>query len=213
VEPGKRIKLDAELADSTPGIDEETGKKELASNLLKLAELQYKFFVDGRCGLLIVLQAIDAGGKDSTIRHVMTAFNPQGCSVTSFKVPSAEEARHDFLWRIHKAAPARGDIAVFNRSHYEDVLVVRVDKLVKREVWSARYDQINAFEQGLAANGIRIVKFLLHISKDEQRMRFESRIAGSSHPRTSPSAASGTTTAKRSRTPWSAAIARPHPGT
>lgn len=177
VEPGKRIALDKKLAESTPGIDErEEADAEFAAAHQHLGELQYQMFVDGRFGLLIVLQAIDGGGKDSTIRTVFSAFNPQGCTVTSFKVPSAEELRHDFLWRIHKAVPARGEVGVFNRSHYEEVLVVRVDKLVPKDVWSARYEQINAFERGLDANGIRVVKFLLHISKDEQRQRLQERL-------------------------------------
>jgi PPK2 family polyphosphate:nucleotide phosphotransferase len=177
VAPGKRIALDRKLAESTPGIEErEEADAEFAAAHQHLGELQYKMFVDGRFGLLIVLQAIDGGGKDSTIRRVFSAFNPQGCTVTSFKVPSAEELRHDFLWRIHKAVPARGQVGVFNRSHYEDVLVVRVDKLVPKQVWSARYEQINVFERGLDANGIRVVKFLLHISKDEQRKRLEDRL-------------------------------------
>src|SRR5262245_12355538 len=177
VEPGKRVTLDKKLADSTPGIDaREAADAEFAKAQQRLGELQYQMFVDGRFGLLIVLQAIDGGGKDSTIRSVFSAFNPQGCTVTSFKVPSEEERRHDFLWRIHKAVPARGEVGVFNRSHYEDVLVVRVDELVSKEVWSARYEQINAFERGLIANNIRVVKFLLHISKDEQRQRFEDRL-------------------------------------
>lgn len=177
VEPGKRIALDKKLAESTPGIGErEEPDAEFAAAHQHLGELQYQMFVDGRFGLLIVLQAIDGGGKDSTIRTVFSAFNPQGCTVTSFKVPSAEELRHDFLWRIHKAVPARGEVGVFNRSHYEEVLVVRVDKLVPKDVWTARYEQINAFERGLDANGIRVVKFLLHISKDEQRQRLQQRL-------------------------------------
>jgi PPK2 family polyphosphate:nucleotide phosphotransferase len=134
-------------------------------------------FADGRFGMLVVLQAIDGGGKDSTIRRVFSAFNPQGCTVTSFKVPSAEEMRHDFLWRIHRHAPARGEVAVFNRSHYEDVLVVRVEKLVPEAVWSQRYGQINAFEEHLAANGTRVVKIFLQISHAEQKRRFEERLA------------------------------------
>lgn len=176
-EPGKRISLDEERADSTPGIGErEDAEAQFEKAHERLGELQYQMFVDGRFGLLVVLQAIDGGGKDSTIRNVISAFNPQGCTVTSFKVPSAEELRHDFLWRIHKAVPARGEVGVFNRSHYEDVLVVRVDELVPKSVWSARYAQINAFERGLDANGICVVKFLLHISKNEQRQRLQQRL-------------------------------------
>ena len=126
--------------------------------------------------MLVVLQGIDAGGKDGTIRHVLTGLNPQGVHVTSFKVPEGEEARHDYLWRVHKAVPEYGQIGIFNRSHYEDVLVVRVHDLVPKSVWSKRYDQINAFEQMLSENGVTIVKLLLYISKDEQLKRFRSRI-------------------------------------
>ena len=117
-------------------------------------------------------QAIDGGGKDSTTRHVFSAFNPQGCTVTSFKAPTVEELRHDYLWRVHQHAPAHGEIGVFNRSHYEDVLVVRVDSLVPKETWKARYEQINEFESLLAAANTSIVKIFLHISKDEQKRRF-----------------------------------------
>jgi PPK2 family polyphosphate:nucleotide phosphotransferase len=126
--------------------------------------------------VLVVLQAIDGGGKDSTIRHVFSAFNPQGCTVHAFKRPSAEELRHDFLWRVHPHVPPRGEIVVFNRSHYEDVLIARVDALVPRPVWQARYNQINQFERLLVENDVRVVKIFLHISKAEQRRRFEERI-------------------------------------
>ena len=125
--------------------------------------------------VLVVLQGIDASGKDGTIRRVMTAFNPQGCNVASFKVPTAEEAAHDFLWRIHKRTPGKGEIAIFNRSHYEQVLIVRVHGLEPRSVWSRHYDQINEFEELLAESGTTIVKFFLHISKDEQRQRIQER--------------------------------------
>jgi len=119
---------------------------------------------------------MDASGKDGTVRHVMTGLNPQACRATSFKVPSPEEASHDFLWRIHKAMPARGEIGIFNRSQYEDVLVVRVHELVPKSVWSGRYDQINAFEKLMSANGVTILKFFLHISKKEQLERLEQRL-------------------------------------
>jgi PPK2 family polyphosphate:nucleotide phosphotransferase len=125
--------------------------------------------------VLVVLQGIDAAGKDGTINKVMEAFNPQGCPVTSFKVPSAEELAHDFLWRIHRAVPRKGEIGIFNRSHYEDVLVVRVHGLAPKAIWSRRYDQINAFEHHLTANGTTIVKFFLSIDRDEQRARFQAR--------------------------------------
>jgi len=123
---------------------------------------------------------MDTGGKDGTIRHVMSGLNPAGCDVTSFKVPSEEEKAHDFLWRIHQAVPARGMIGIFNRSHYEDVLVVRVHDLVPEDVWKARYRQINQFERHLSENGVTILKFYLHISKAEQAARLKSRIADES---------------------------------
>jgi len=119
---------------------------------------------------------MDGAGKDGTIRHVMRGLNPQGCRVTSFKAPSAEEANHDFLWRVHRAVPPSGQVAIFNRSHYEDVLAARVRKLVPKAVWTRRYDHINRFEQLLADSDIVIAKFFLHISKDEQRRRFEERL-------------------------------------
>lgn len=142
----------------------------------KIDNLQYRLSAERKRALLIVLQGLDTAGKDGTIRHVMTGMNPQSCKVTSFKVPTAEEAAHDFLWRIHKAVPEQGEVGIFNRSHYEDVLVVRVHKLVPKEVWSKRYDEINRFESILAENGVRILKFFLHISKDEQRKRLLQRI-------------------------------------
>ena len=148
----------------------------LAKNIARLDELQYLMYAEHRRALLVVLQGIDASGKDGTIRHVMSGLNPQGCRVTAFKVPVGEEVEHDFLWRVHRAAPARGDIAIFNRSHYEEVLVARVRKLVPKDAWSKRYDQINAFERMLVENGTIVVKFFLHISKAEQRRRFEERL-------------------------------------
>ena len=177
VKPGSNVQLKDADADASLGIDETAARSKTASLLTDLEELQYKLYADGRFALLVVFQAIDGGGKDSTIRHVIEAFNPQGCTVTSFKAPSAEELRHDFLWRVHRHAPLRGEVAVFNRSHYEDVLVVRVDSLVSKDIWSARYAQINDFEAMLTAANTRVVKFFLHISKDEQKRRFEERIA------------------------------------
>jgi PPK2 family polyphosphate:nucleotide phosphotransferase len=123
-----------------------------------------------------VLQGIDAGGKDGTIQHVMSGLNPQGVTVTSFKVPEGQEKRHDYLWRVHQAVPEFGKIGIFNRSQYEDVLVVRVHGLVPKSVWSKRFDQINDFERMLGANGVGIVKFLLYISKEEQAKRFRERL-------------------------------------
>src|SRR5262249_39715931 len=133
-------------------------------------------YADGSQSLLVVLQALDAGGKDGVIRHLFTGTNPQGTSVTGFKQPSKLEAAHDFLWRIHKQTPRNGEIMIFNRSHYEDVLVVRVHKLVPKHVWSKRYELINDFEKILSENGTRIVKFYLHISPEEQLARFKQRL-------------------------------------
>jgi PPK2 family polyphosphate:nucleotide phosphotransferase len=142
----------------------------------RLRELQYLLYAEHRRGLLICLQAMDSGGKDGTIRHVLGYMNPQGCRVQAFKVPSAREAAHDFLWRVHQVVPGLGEVVIFNRSHYEDVLVTRVHKLVDKKVWSARYDAINAFEKYLSDNGVHILKFFLHISKDEQLKRFKKRL-------------------------------------
>lgn len=176
VKPGTRVRLADEAAGRTFGWEKDHADTVLEGNRERLDELQYRLYADGRFAVLIVLQAIDAGGKDGTVRNVMTAFNPQGCTVTSFKVPSIEERRHDYLWRIHQRVPARGEIGVFNRSHYEDVLVVRVENLVPEAVWSERYEQINHFEHMLSRNSVHIVKLFLHISKDEQRRRFEARL-------------------------------------
>jgi PPK2 family polyphosphate:nucleotide phosphotransferase len=138
--------------------------------------LQYLLYAESRRSVLVVLQGIDAAGKDGTIRHVMTGLNPQGVSVTAFKAPEGAEKRHDYLWRVHNAVPEWGKIGIFNRSHYEDVLIVRVHGLVPKEEWSKRYQQINDFERMLAGNRVQIVKFLLYISKDEQAARFRKRL-------------------------------------
>lgn len=148
----------------------------LAEDLERLRKLQLLLYADNRFALLVVIQAMDTGGKDGLIRHVMSGLNPVGCVVTSFKVPTPDERQHDFLWRIHRAVPPRGVIGVFNRSHYEDVLVVRVHKLVPKEVWQRRYREINEFERTLRQNGVEILKFYLHISKAEQARRLRSRI-------------------------------------
>lgn len=174
---GRKVRLADWDPRSTPGCDsKEEAAERLAKTIARLDDLQYRLYAEGRRSLLIVLQGMDTSGKDGVTRHVMTAFNPQGCRVVSFKVPSAEEAAHDFLWRIHRAAPARGEIVVFNRSHYEDVLVVRVHGLVPREVWSARYEAINRFERHLGENGTTVLKFFLHISAKEQRERLLARL-------------------------------------
>lgn len=142
----------------------------------KLADLQVSFYAERKRALLIVLQAPDAGGKDGTIAHVMGAWNPQGASVTAFKKPTPEELAHDFLWRVHPHAPAIGEIAIFNRSHYEDVLVPKVHKLIDKSTWKTRIERICEFEAGLADSATHILKFYLHISKEEQLARFERRL-------------------------------------
>lgn len=154
--------------------DIETG---LAKLFTKMSELQYRLYVEKKNSLLIVLQGMDTSGKDGTIRHVITAFDPVSCRVESFKIPSAEELAHDFLWRIHKVVPQKGFIEVFNRSHYEDVVEVRVQNLVPRTVWSQHYDQINQFERYLAENNVKVIKFFLHISKQEQKKRLLERLS------------------------------------
>ena len=177
VRPGTDVKLEKYDAGETLGW--EKGSKTRASldkALGKLDGLQYRLYAEHKRALLIILQGRDAAGKDGTIRHVMGGVNPQGCRVTNFKEPSSEEKAHDFLWRVHAAVPRAGDFGIFNRSHYEDVLVARVHNLVPKEVWSQRYGQINNFEATLAENNIRILKFFLHISKDEQKKRFLERL-------------------------------------
>ena len=176
VRPGERVKLRDKDAGRRFGWQEDAAVAATAALREEMQALQYKLFADGRFGLLVVLQAIDGGGKDSTIRHVFSAFNPQGCTVTAFKAPSQEELRHDYLWRIHQRVPPHGEIAVLNRSHYEEVLVVRVDKLVPRDVWKARYGQINEFEKFLHLGNTLVVKLFLHISRDEQKRRFQERL-------------------------------------
>ena len=164
-------------ADADGGLDKDWAKAALKRERKRIVELQRRLYAERRRSLLLVFQAIDTGGKDGTIRAVLKGVNPQGCAVASFKVPSSEELDHDFLWRYHAKVPGRGMIGVFNRSHYEDVLVVRVKGLVKDEVWDSRYGRINDFERLLTESGTTILKFLLHISKDEQRARLEARIA------------------------------------
>ncbi len=177
VEPGSAPRLaaiDPSFKDKHE--DKASAEEELAAKTRRLRELQYLVYADGRRSVLICLQALDAGGKDGTINHVLGAMNPQGTRVHAFKVPSPEEAAHDFLWRAHVHAPARGEVVIFNRSHYEDVLVVRVHELVPEAVWSRRYALINEFERNLVENGTHILKFYLHISEDEQLERFKQRL-------------------------------------
>jgi len=176
VKPGEKFKLEEFHPDKTFGYDKESADEHLKKNLERLCDLQYRLYAEGRRSVLVVLQGIDAGGKDGTVKHVMSGMNPQGVTVTSFKVPEGAEKRHDYLWRIHQAVPEWGKIGIFNRSHYEDVLVVRVHNLVPEKVWRRRYDEINDFERMLGDNGVEILKFLLYISKDEQEKRFRQRI-------------------------------------
>jgi len=178
VEPGAKVRLDKIDPGFKDKHDEshDSSKSEIQKHVERLAKAQYLLYADGNQSLLIVLQALDAGGKDGVVRHVFTAMNPQGTLVSSFKQPSKIEAAHDFLWRAHQDTPAKGQVVIFNRSHYEDVLVVRVHKLVTEAVWSKRYDLINDFEQMLHENGTRILKFYLHISTEEQLERFKQRL-------------------------------------
>lgn len=177
IPPATRVRLaDYDPAD-VAGWSKARALKQLTSNTERLAELQHRLYAENQCAVLVVLQGMDASGKDGTIRHVFGPLNPQGCRVTSFKTPTAPELARDFLWRIHAAVPARGELAVFNRSHYEDVLIARVRQLVPRPVWSRRYAHINAFERLLTDSGTVVIKFFLHISQEEQRERLRARLA------------------------------------
>jgi PPK2 family polyphosphate:nucleotide phosphotransferase len=176
VKPDSRFRLAGFDADEHAGIVKSKAAEQLQVNIKRLSILQYLLYAEAKRSVLVVLQGIDAAGKDGTIRHVMTGLNPQGVTVTPFKVPEGEEKRHDYLWRVHRAVPEFGQIGIFNRSHYEEVLVVRVHDMVPKSVWSQRYEQINGFERMLAENGVTIVKFLLYISKDEQLKRFKARV-------------------------------------
>jgi PPK2 family polyphosphate:nucleotide phosphotransferase len=177
VAPGSRLRL-AKLDPSYTGKHEshEQAMPEIRRHVERMGRLQYLLYADASQSLLVVLQALDAGGKDGVIRHLFSGMNPQGTSVFAFKQPSREELAHDFLWRAHLRAPAHGEVVIYNRSHYEDVLVVRVHRLVPRSVWSQRYELINGFERMLNANRTRILKFYLHISPDEQLARFRQRL-------------------------------------
>jgi PPK2 family polyphosphate:nucleotide phosphotransferase len=159
------------------GLDKEDARKKTARLCERIGELQQLLYANGKQALLLVLQGMDTSGKDGTVKHVLDAVNPAGVETANFKAPTREELAHDFLWRIHKAIPRSGNIGVFNRSQYEDVLIVRVLKLQPTQVWRARYDQINAFEKHLCANNVLVLKFFLHISKAEQTERFKARLA------------------------------------
>lgn len=163
-------------SDATGDMDKPAAKRELHRLRKELAGLQELLYADGRRALLLVLQGMDASGKDGTVRHVLSGTNPQGVHVHSFKQPSPAEATHDFLWRVHEAVPPLGCIGVFNRSHYEDVLVARVHALVPEGIWRPRFRQINDFEHMLTEAGVHICKFFLHISREEQGKRFDKRL-------------------------------------
>ena len=175
VAPGSKVALDKIAPDDNGGMDKEEGLARFAKLNAELDVIQEELYAAGTHSVLLVLQGMDTSGKDGTIRTVLLNLNPQGVRVESFKVPTEEELAHDFLWRVHKVAPRKGDFGVFNRSHYEDVLVVRVHELAPKEVWQARYEQINQFEALLAATGTIIVKLFLHISKGEQEERLRER--------------------------------------
>ena len=176
VEPGRGLSLHDFDTHDDGGWERQAAEARTAELNSRLEKLQELLYAQGRHKVLIVIQATDTGGKDGTIRHVFDKVNPQGVKVASFKKPTDLELAHDYLWRIHKHAPAAGEITIFNRSHYEDVLVVRVHDLVSPKKWGRRYDHINNFEEMLADEGTTILKFFLHISKDEQRERLRDRI-------------------------------------
>jgi len=183
INPSSKVRLADIDPRSAPGFDEAEKSiakaralAELTDNVQACAELQYRMYAENKHGILFVLQGMDTSGKDGVIRHVFSGLNPQGCHVTSFKKPSEYEADRDYLWRIHAATPPRGEIAVFNRAHYEDVLIVRVHNFVPQTIWEPRYEAINQFEQYLANNHITIIKIMLHISKDEQKERLQARL-------------------------------------
>ena len=177
VEPGAKVRL-AKIDPSFTGEHElhEKATPEILKHVERMDRLQYLLYADANQSVLIVLQAIDAAGKDGVIRHLFSGMNPQGTAVAAFKQPTPIELAHDFLWRAHPPAPSKGQVVIFNRSHYEDVLVVRVHKLAPRSVWSKYYDSINDFEKLLERSGTRILKFYLHISPDEQLERFKQRL-------------------------------------
>jgi PPK2 family polyphosphate:nucleotide phosphotransferase len=177
VEPGSP----PQLAKRDPGArvgapDKQAGLARLSDCVARLAVLHNRLFAEGTRSVLLVLQGMDAAGKDGTIRSVLTGVNPQGCRVVSFREPSATELAHDYLWRVHVACPARGELVIFNRSHYEDVVAVRVRKLAGRDVWHRRYEHIRNFERLLADEGTTVVKVFLHLSRDEQRARLQERL-------------------------------------
>lgn len=174
--PGGQFRVENFATDDTHGVSKAKAERALNSHVEKLAALHDLLYAEHKRALLIVLQGMDAAGKDGTIKHVMSGVNPQGCFVTSFKQPSAPELDHDFLWRVHAAVPGKGTIGIFNRSHYEDVLVARVHGLVPKDVWKKRYEAINDFERILTDSNVHVIKFFLHMSSAEQEKRFMARL-------------------------------------
>lgn len=177
VKPGHKIRLDDIDASDTTGVpDKASALQRLRKERRRLAELQGRLYAENKRALLVVLQGMDTSGKDGTIKHVFSSLSPMGCQVYAFVAPSEEERDHDFLWRVYQRLPRYGNIGIFNRSHYEDVLAARVRKLVPETVWKKRYEQINQFEALIDGLGIRVLKFFLHIDRDEQRKRLEARL-------------------------------------
>ncbi len=177
IEPGSNVRLSKIKSQQTGPFEGKDAAREFTAETNdQIRDLQYRLFVEQKQSLLVVLQAPDAAGKDGLIRKVLGRMNPQGCRTYPFKVPTKEELAHDFLWRIHKCTPGKGHVSVFNRSHYEDVLIVRVEDLVPKKVWDRRFEIINHFEENLACAGTRILKFYLHISLEEQLERFKKRL-------------------------------------
>jgi PPK2 family polyphosphate:nucleotide phosphotransferase len=176
VRPDSKVSLKDHDPGAALGLSKEQGNKVTAENRERLSDLHELLWAENQRSILIVLQGMDTSGKDGVIRNVMAGVDPQGCKVTAFKRPSDEEADHGYLWRIVRALPAKGDIGIFNRSHYEDVLIARVRNLVPEKEWRGRYHQINTFEKLLTENGTTILKFFLHISRDEQKERLQARL-------------------------------------
>ncbi len=176
VKPGSKVDLVHYDCGATYGRDKADAEKIIDANLARLTDLQERVYAEAKHAILIVLQGIDAAGKDGTIRVIAGAFNPQGTPVTSFKEPTPEELAHDFLWRVHAAVPGKGEIGIFNRSHYEQVLIVRVHDLEPERVWRRHYGEIRDWEKMLTDSGVKILKFFLAIDKDEQRQRFQDRV-------------------------------------
>lgn len=177
IDPGSKVRIKNLDPEATPLCDDKTeGKEQCVTLEARLGDLQELLYAEHKHKVLVILQGMDTSGKDGVVRHVMSGVSPAGVDAVSFKKPTEEELDHDYLWRVHAKTPGNGEIAIFNRSHYEDVLVVRVHNLVDEKVWSKRYKQINEFERTLAASGTLILKFFLHISRNEQRKRLQERL-------------------------------------